>query len=597
MKKNFWSFGEALSGKLANLKLRWSSSEVDTKWRNVNRAIGLQSDTSFWKIITGVEAGEWNVAATETKVVVQHCTNGTVDQAALYDIQTPGKMKLAEVNSSGVYSPYGDKRRGSMIKATLLFAYLNDAELLNAYEEIIRFVEYGENGDEWDDPMLLEKAGKAICLLTNNIYYHFKDKAGDTSIEVEQLRVADVTAFAKGNVEVKVGNPTFITKKQSNTLNVKVGRFAFNQRALSATESSLVPQMAQSYVCPEWVETVSEDLCLSTQFSQPMRNVLLTGSSGSGKTKGAQAIASMLGLPYVKVTCSPDTDMFSFIGQILPNTDDENVEETFKRKNLPSFEDVENDFKGVFKILFGKEAGKYDSPADCYTEILKRITAKEEKDFIYVESDFIKAIKYGWVVEVQEPTVIKRESVLVGLNAIMENDRDTSTITLPTGELIRRHPDAVVVMTTNADYKGCKSIQQSVLSRMDIVREVKVPTSEEMAERCMALTGFPQKKSMLKMSKIISEINKYCEAHDITDGVCGPRELNNWAKKAIMMSKKNGEVVISDETIVDAAFPVLLTKVSQNTEEMEEIITSVFQKQYDQFTVENSRKRYEYGEI
>ena len=99
------------------------------------------------------------------------------------------------------------------------------------------------------------------------------------------------------------------------------------------------------------------------------------------------------------------------------------------------------------------------------------------------------------------------------------------------------------------------------------------------------------------MSKIISEINKYCEAHDITDGVCGPRELNNWAKKAIMMSKKNGEVVISDETIVDAAFPVLLTKVSQNTEEMDEIITSVFQKQYDQFTVENSRKRYEYGEI
>ena len=68
----------------------------------------------------------------------------------------------------------------------------------------------------------------------------------------------------------------------------------------------------------------------------------------------------------------------------------------------------------------------------------------------YVETDFIKALKNGYVVGIiQEPSTILQPGVLVGLNSLLEQE---GTITLPTGEVIRRHPDAVVVVTTNVGY-------------------------------------------------------------------------------------------------------------------------------------------------
>ena len=67
----------------------------------------------------------------------------------------------------------------------------------------------------------------------------------------------------------------------------------------------------------------------------------------------------------------------------------------------------------------------------------------QSQTYTYVETDFIKALKNGYVAEIQEPSTILQPGVLVGLNSLLEQE---GTITLPTGEVIRRHPDAVVVM-------------------------------------------------------------------------------------------------------------------------------------------------------
>ena len=56
--------------------------------------------------------------------------------------------------------------------------------------------------------------------------------------------------------------------------------------------------------------------------------------------------------------------------------------------------------------------------------------------------------------------------VLVGLNSMLEQ---SGSITLPTGEIINRHPDAVVVVTTNISYEGCRGLNQSVIDRMSPV--------------------------------------------------------------------------------------------------------------------------------
>ena len=62
--------------------------------------------------------------------------------------------------------------------------------------------------------------------------------------------------------------------------------------------------------------------------------------------------------------------------------------------------------------------------------------------YTYVETDFVKALKHGYLVEVQEPSTIIQPGVLVGLNSLLEQE---GSITLPTGEIIRRHPDLSLI--------------------------------------------------------------------------------------------------------------------------------------------------------
>ena len=59
--------------------------------------------------------------------------------------------------------------------------------------------------------------------------------------------------------------------------------------------------------------------------------------------------------------------MFDIIGQMLPNTETEEVDELFEKLGLPTFEDVANDPSSTFEKLFGRKMDKYDSDADCIT--------------------------------------------------------------------------------------------------------------------------------------------------------------------------------------------------------------------------------------
>ena len=101
-----------------------------------------------------------------------------------------------------------------------------------------------------------------------------------------------------------------------------VGKYVLDTtRVLTPFEQCLVPVLAPWYVLPEEVVTICKHAKQSTGKALPMRNFLLRGPAGTGKTEGARAIAAGLNLPYMKYTCSAGTEIYDLIGQVFPDTD------------------------------------------------------------------------------------------------------------------------------------------------------------------------------------------------------------------------------------------------------------------------------------
>ena len=302
------------------------------------------------------------------------------------------------------------------------------------------------------------------------------------------------------------------------------------------------------------------DICkhakITTGKPMQMRNFLLRGPAGTGKTMGAKAIAAGLGLPYMKYTCSAGTEIFDFIGQIFPDSENistGNVQLDLEREelkamgginyanvsklmNLPDLDDMDYDPAGVFHALTGVENAAATAQ-DCMGIVLDMVTEKvralsktdsDQKNngqsFTYVETDFLKALKNGYVVEIQEPTTIVQPGVLVGLNSLLEQ---TGSITLPTGEIINR-PDAVVVITTNISYEGCRGMNQSVLDRMSLVKDIELPSPEVMVQRVMSVTGATDEYQVSQMVQVINDMADYCRKNSISDGSVGMRSLIDW---------------------------------------------------------------------
>lgn len=169
---------------------------------------------------------------------------------------------------------------------------------------------------------------------------------------------------------------------------------------------------------------------------------------------------------------------------------------------------------------------------DVKAEIERVVKAEEdkkknEKEFRYVYTPLIEAIKNGYVIEIQEPTVISKQGVLVGLNSLLDNCK---AIKLMTGEVIERHPDTVIILTTNTDYNGCKELNQSIVSRMNLIFDMNTPDVKTMTARATGITGCKDKTIVRKMAETIEKIIKKCSEELITDGSCGMRELISWVQ-------------------------------------------------------------------
>ena len=263
-----------------------------------------------------------------------------------------------------------------------------------------------------------------------------------------------------------------------------------------------------------------------------------------------------------------------FLGQILPDVDGmkdgsgASVSDYADLPELPTFEDIQMDAATAFQRLTGvyNEDVTEQDVYDKLIETVMKMTVNNQdsknadtagQKFRYVETPLVRAMKSGYLIEIQEPSVISNPGVLVGLNSLLDTGRQ---ITLPTGETILRHPDTVVVVTTNNNYAGCRDINQSIISRMNLVIDIEEPTVPEFISRVSAITGCMDEDMMKQMAYIVKSIQTRCREAMITDGSCGMRELISWAQSAMITGN-----------MVESAKYTILSSASADPESREDI--------------------------
>lgn len=349
--------------------------------------------------------------------------------------------------------------------------------------------------------------------------------------------IGDISPFkdSRGK-DMAVSEPEPESEKPKTAADLEKAFLLNKKRVLTDTEKALLI-VPDSHIPGVEAYSLCKHIQKSSKTPRPIRNILLRGEAGTGKTETAKDIALGLGLPYVFVTCSSDTEIYDLLGQMMPNKPNETPMSIDEYQNaygdldlnaLPTATDISNDPEMAYKAITGKE--KRDATeADCLAAIIQRAAAGNVNSgangFHYVESPLIQAIRNGWVCEIQEPTVIAKPGVLVGLNGLLDS---TSAVNLPTGETIRRHPDAVIIATTNISYEGCRDMNQSVLSRFQIKMDIHAPEDTILAERLRSMTGCPKSVRVPQILKAYHAVLNTLKTLYLTDGSVDLRTLADW---------------------------------------------------------------------
>lgn len=489
------------------------------------------------------------------------------------------------------------------------------AVMMAMFPVLLEDSEFSENFEGYYEQFIkgfpdMVKSTEYMAYMCDNSYRRIKDQECKAHVKLSLDKAGNLMRVSQAQLDSGVFIPSVVTageftifSKTSPVIKKAgiyiehenfIGKFKMNERTLLPEEKLLVPKLPDWYIIPKEIVDICKHAQSTTGKSLQMRNFLLRGPAGTGKTMGAKAIAAGMNLPYMKYTCSANTEIFDFVGMIIPYTDSStgnkqldkekeilksmggiNYANVARLMDLPDTDDIEYDPAGVYKSLTGIENNSV-SAGDCIKIVMDKASKKimelcrtdnskngSGQSYTYVETDFIKALKNGYVIEIQEPSTIVQPGVLVGLNSLLEQ---TGSITLPTGEIIERHPDTVVVVTTNISYEGCRRINQSFIDRMSLVKDVELPSPEIMIQRAMSVTGATDEILVSQMVQVVNDISIYCRQNSITDGSCGMRSLIDWILST--------EIT---EDIYQSALSTVISKATADETDREALISAVLE--------------------
>ena len=605
---NIFNFGRSLPSPfdtIANKKIKVSSKYGDGTTSTLCGTV-IKAVHAVCHCMDG--SGEGAVGIIDHRTAAEYKSSAGADayHLVVYDSNTGSLMASVYDSNMETFENYtlnSSGRDGAAVMMALFPMLMQDDE-------------FKENFEAYQDEMNagyphMDKATEYMALMCDNAYRRIKDDSCAAHVKVNVDKAGNLMRVSQTHLDSGSFTPTTVLAGEfkifAQTGPAQIysatetidhadfeGQYVLNKRTFTPQETMLIPKLPEWYIIPKEVVDICKHAKATTGKSMQMRNFLLRGPAGTGKMMGAKAIAAGLGLPYMKYTCSANTEIFDFVGMIFPDSENStgsaqldaeretlmqmggiNYANVSKLMKLPDLDDMDYDPAGVYMALTGVENAAATSQ-DCMSIVLDRVTekvrelSKTVKDknssgqtYRYVETDFVKALKHGYVIEIQEPSTIVQPGVLVGLNSLLEQ---SGSITLPTGEVIQRHPDAVVVVTTNTSYEGCRGMNQSVLDRMSLVRDVELPSPEVMAQRAMSVTGATDEYEVSKMVQVVNDLAEYCRKNSITDGSYGMRSLIDW----IISSEITGDVY-------ESALYTIISKATADELDREALISTVLE--------------------
>lgn len=246
------------------------------------------------------------------------------------------------------------------------------------------------------------------------------------------------------------------------------------QKEWSDEEKNLIFKVPSYYSVPAKLEWAANLYCKTYGKRHEFKDFILPGRSGKGKSVWAKMFSAAVGLPLYIVNCNEEMTVDDLLAKILP--------------------------------------------ADG---------SKGEVGMKYLDSPFLTAFEHGGVILLEEIRML-RPAVLAGLNGAMDSSQSITTLD---GRTIHRHPDCVVIMTTNTDYAGCKDLNQSVFSRCTPVM-LPEPSEDELVERLKKETEWDADEELHSMVEVYQSCVNLAEQNEITDGAIDFRALADWAAAA-----------------------------------------------------------------
>ncbi len=494
-----------------------------------------------------------------------------------------GKFNAAQVeDGTQALKPYSvgaGNGTGSGLLFCLMPVLNEDDEFRQKFQEFVSLLESG-----WAD---MDAAFECALTLCDNVYRRIENskQLGSDGVKISIPTTGNISVITQMAMDSGNYAPTgasygeFTIMQMSGTPTAKassfqkedfVAKYALSNRTLTARELAMVPTLPDWYIIPKEVVRVCEHAKVTTASSQPMRNFLFRGEAGTGKTMGAQAIAAGLNLPYTLMTCSANTEITDLVGQFIPDTN--GFHGSTPIEDLPKISDITMHPPSVYMMLTGEydEEKTEDDVLQKLIEIaVGNLVEKEEtpgQRIRYVDTPLVEAIRHGYVCELQEPSCIANPGVLVGVNSQLDN---VQVNTLPTGERVKRHPDTVIVVTTNSDYSGCRDMNQSVISRMDLIYDMEAPDLNTMVKRVMNVTGFTDEQEATKMAIVVRDVAERCRQTMITDGSCGMREFKSWVLSTMVTHDP-----------YESALSTIISSASADPDNRAELISSCLEPQY-----------------